>query len=95
MLELDGRWRAATQAFEEARAEQNDASKAIGRAKGAGEDAGDAIARMQEVAGRVRSLSAEAGELERARDEALALLENLGDRAAPDEDTVLRVLGGS
>ncbi len=94
VLELDGRWLAATRAFEEARAAQNDASKAIGRAKGAGEDASEAIARMQEVAGRVKALSAEAGELERARDEALVSLENLGDPAAPDEDTVVRVVGG-
>ncbi len=94
MLALDERWLAATRAFEEARAAQNEASKAIGRAKGAGEDASEAIARMQEVAGRVRALSGEAGELERARDEALATLENLGDPDAPDEDTVVRHVGG-
>ncbi len=96
MLELDGRWREAVARFEELRAEQNAASKAIGRAKGSGDEAASAaaVAAMQEVSGRVKALGAEQAELERSRDAVLATLENLGDPDAPDEDTVLRVVGG-
>jgi seryl-tRNA synthetase len=92
-LELDGRWREAVARFEELRAEQNAASQAIGRAKKAGEDAAEAIARMQEVAGEVKRLGAERDALERERDGLLVALPNLADPDAPDEDTVVREVG--
>jgi seryl-tRNA synthetase len=92
-LELDERWRAAVARFEELRAEQNAASQEIGRAKKAGEDASAAIARMQEVAAEVKRLGAERDELERERDGTLKTIDNLPDPDAPDEDTVVRVVG--
>lgn len=92
-LDLDGRWRDAVTSFEALRAEQNAASQEIGRAKKAGADAGEAIARMQEVAGRVKALGAERDALERERDGLLATLPNLPDPDAPVQDTVLREVG--
>jgi seryl-tRNA synthetase len=92
-LELDERWRTAVSRFEELRAEQNAASQEIGRAKKAGEDAGEAIARMQDVAGRVKALGTERDDAERERDELLSGLPNLADAAASDQDTVLREVG--
>ena len=95
-MALDAQWREAVARFEELRAEQNAASKAIGRAKGSGDEgaAQAAVAAMQDVSARVKALGAEQAELERARDAVLATLENLGDPDAPDEDTVLRTVGG-
>ena len=92
-LELDGRWREAVGRFEELRAEQNAASQEIGRAKKSGEDASEAIARMQDVAGRVKALGAERDQLERERDGLLVAIPNLPDPDAPLEDTVLRESG--
>jgi seryl-tRNA synthetase len=92
-LELDERWRSAVASFEEMRAEQNAASQEIGRAKKAGEDASEAIARMQQVAGRVKALGAEREEVERERDALLSSLPNLAEPGAPAEDTVLREVG--
>jgi seryl-tRNA synthetase len=96
VVALDAQWREAVARFEELRAEQNAASKAIGRAKGSGDEAAAqaAVAAMQDVSARVKALGAEQAELERARDAVLATLENLGDPDAPDEDTVLRTVGG-
>jgi seryl-tRNA synthetase len=92
-LELDARWRESVGRFEELRAEQNAASQEIGRAKKSGEDASEAIARMQEVAGRVKALGAERDEVERERDGLLYAIPNLPDPDAPLEDTVLREAG--
>jgi seryl-tRNA synthetase len=92
-LELDEQWRAAVARFEELRAEQNAASQEIGRAKKSGEDASEAIARMQRVAGEVKRLGTEREALERERDGLLITLDNLPDPDAPDEDTVVREVG--
>ena len=92
-LELDGRWREAVGRFEELRAEQNAASQEIGRAKKSGEDASEAIARMQKVAAEVKALGAERDEVERERDGLLYAIPNLPDPDAPLEDTVLREVG--
>jgi seryl-tRNA synthetase len=92
-LELDEQWRQATARFEALRAEQNAASQEIGRAKKAGEDASEAIARMGQVAGEVKRLAAERDAAERERDALLLTLENLPDPDAPDEDTVVREVG--
>ena len=92
-LELDGRWREAVARAEALRAQQNEASKAIGAAKGAGRDASAEIAAMQELAGEVKRLGAERDEAERERDALLASLPNLPDPDAPDEDTVVREVG--
>jgi seryl-tRNA synthetase len=92
-LELDERWREAVARAETLRAEQNDASKAIGVAKGQGRDASAEIAAMQELSAEVKRLGGERDELERERDGLLASLPNLPDPDAPDEDTVLREVG--
>lgn len=78
---------------EQLRAEQNEASKAIGAAKKSGEDASDAIAAMQQLAGEVKRLGAERDELERERDGLLLTIDNLPDPAAPPEDTTIREVG--
>jgi seryl-tRNA synthetase len=92
-LELDARWREATARFEELRAEQNQASQEIGRAKKAGEDASAQVARMQQVAGEVKRLGAERDALETDRDGLLVALPNLPDPDAPGEDTVVKEVG--
>ena len=93
VLELDERRRALLPEVEALRARQNDASKAIGAAKAAGEDAGAAIAEMQEVAARVKALGEELAAVEARMDQALAGLPNPPAADAPDEDTVLREVG--
>ena len=92
-LELDGRWRDAVARFEELRAEQNAASQEIGRAKKSGEDATEAIARMQDVAAQVKALGSEREEVERERDGLLYAIPNLPEPDAPLEDTVVREVG--
>ena len=92
-LELDVQWREAVAKFEELRAEQNAASQEIGRAKKSGEDAGEAIARMQDVAAKVKERGAERDTLERERDALLGTIPNLPEPDAPLEDTVVKEVG--
>jgi seryl-tRNA synthetase len=92
-LELDERWRAAVARSEALRAEQNEASKAIGMAKGQGRDASAEIAAMQELSTEVKRLGAERDEAERERDGLLAALPNLPDPTAAPQDDVLREVG--
>jgi len=93
ILALDERRRALLTEVEGLRAEQNQASEAIAAAKRAGEDADDAIARMREVASRVKALQAELDEVQRALDERMALLPNLPAEDAPPQDTVRKAVG--
>ncbi len=93
MLELDERRRELLPQLEGIRAEQNAASKEIGAAKQRGEDAAEAIAAMEDVAARGRSLSDELAKVESERNAALAALPNIPDDDAPAEDTVLREVG--
>ena len=93
MLELDERRRAVLPELEGIRAEQNAASKAIGAAKQRGEGADAAIAAMEDVAARGRSLSDDLSRIESELNDALALLPNLPDPEAADEDTVIREIG--
>jgi seryl-tRNA synthetase len=79
--------------METLQARRNEASKAIGAAKKAGEDASAAIAEMQEVAGQVRALEAEVGAVETELDALNASLPNPPDPSAADEDTTLRAWG--
>jgi seryl-tRNA synthetase len=79
--------------MEALQARRNEASKAIGTAKKAGEDASAAIAEMQEVAGKVRALEAEVGAVEAELDALNASLPNPPDPSAADEDTPLRSWG--
>jgi seryl-tRNA synthetase len=92
-LELDERVRSLRPEAEGLRARQNEASKAIGRAKQAGRDAEAEIAAMQEIAARVKALGQELAGAEADLQEALASLPNPPDPTAADQDTTLREVG--
>ena len=83
VLALDARRLELLPEVEALRARQNEASQGIARAKQAGEDAGEAIAAMQEVARRVKALSEELSGVEAELDQALASLPNPPTRARP------------
>jgi seryl-tRNA synthetase len=92
-LELDERRRALLPEVEGLRAQKNEASQAIGRAKQAGGDAAEEIAAMQEVARRERALGEELAAVEAELDGVLASLPNPPDPTAADEDETLREVG--
>ena len=92
-LSLDERRRALLPEVEALRSRQNEASGRIAAAKKAGEDAGEAIAAMQDVSRRVKALGEELGEVEAALAAAVASLPNPPDPTAADEDAVLREVG--
>src|SRR4051794_28868830 len=79
--------------LETLQARRNEASKAIGVAKQAGQDASAAIAEMQEVAGKVRALEAEVGAVEAELEALNATLPNPPDPSAADADTPIRSWG--
>ena len=89
------RRRAAIAALDTARAEQNAASKAIGRA--GAEDRPAAIAAAAELKERVTALEVERAEAERAHDDAFARIPNLPHPDAPDgvegDGVVVRTVG--
>src|SRR5829696_8637512 len=89
VLALDVRRRELLPEVEGIKARQKAASQAIAAAKQAGEDAGGAIAEMQEVARRGKALREELDGVQADLDEALALLPNPPDTTAADEDEVL------
>jgi seryl-tRNA synthetase len=93
VLELDARVRAMRPDVESLKARQNEASKAIGRAKQAGGDASAEIAAMQEVAQRVKALGQQLADADAELHAALASLPNPPDPTAADEDTTLREVG--
>jgi seryl-tRNA synthetase len=98
LLRLDERRRELLPEVEGLRAERNEVSDAIGRAKREGGDAEEAIGRMREVGGRIKSLETELAEVEAERDELAARLPNPPDPEAPDGDSdedavVLREVG--
>jgi seryl-tRNA synthetase len=93
VLELDARRRELLPEVEGLKAQQNEASKAIGRARQAGEDAAEQIAAMQEVARRAKALGDEVASVEAELDAALASLPNPPDPSAADEDTTVREVG--
>ena len=94
VLALDARRREILPELEGLRAEQNEASQAIARAKREGGDADAEIARMREVAGRAKALGDELGRVEGELEPALVALPNLPDpTAAEPEDEVLREVG--
>src|SRR5215217_9465934 len=92
-LALDARRLELLPEVEALRARQNEASQGIARAKKAGEDASAAIAEMQEVSRRVKTLGEELSSVEAELDQALASLPNPPDPSAADEDTTLREVG--
>src|SRR5919202_3408207 len=93
VLDLDEEWRASTASAERLRAEQKAASEAIAAAKRSGDDAEDVLARMREVSAQVKALTERARTAEERLRGALALLPNLPDPSATDEDTVIREVG--
>jgi seryl-tRNA synthetase len=92
-LALYDRRNALRPELEALQARRNEASRAIGAAKQAGEDASAAIAQMQEVAARVREREAEVASLEAELAAVNATLPNPPDPSAADEDTTLRSWG--
>ncbi len=79
ILDLDNRWRSAKSAFEQHRARQNEASRAIGAAKAKKDEAG-AQALLAEVAGLKEAMQkdeADERKLEEELKKALAVLPNL------------------
>jgi seryl-tRNA synthetase len=88
LLELDQRWRAATTALEELKAEQNRASR--GRK---GPPTPEEREQLAALAARGRELSDEETAVRAERDTVLATLPNLPADDAPDEDTVLYEVG--
>src|SRR5918996_2558181 len=92
-LALDERVRALRPEVEGLRARQNEASKAIGKAKQAGGDAAEEIAAMQEVAQRVKALGEELADADAELQTALGSLPNPPDPTAADQDTVIREVG--
>ena len=92
-LALDERRRELLPEVEGLRARQNEASQGIARAKQAGEDATGAIAEMQEVSRRVKSLTEELAAVEAALDAAVGSLPNPPDPTAADTDETIREVG--
>lgn len=86
-LELDRRRRDLIADVEALKAERNRRSREIGERKRTGEDAGDVLARMQEVAAQIRTLDAELSEAEAALESLLLTIPNLpGPRVPPGEE---------
>jgi seryl-tRNA synthetase len=87
LLKLDGKRRELLPQIEERRARQNRVSEEIAEAKRAGQDAGDTIAAMRELAAEIKRLDEELGQVDGAIEELLLTLPNLPDPSAPDGDT--------
>jgi seryl-tRNA synthetase len=93
LLAADQAWRAATAAAESLRAEQKQASEAIGAAKQRGEDPGDALARVKELSTTVKERTEEARAAEERLQAILVTLPNLPDPTAAEEDATIREVG--
>jgi seryl-tRNA synthetase len=93
VLELDARRRELLPQEEALRAEQNQASKAIGEAKQGGGDASEAIAAMKDVAARAKAIAAERAEVDERLGRTLSTLPNLPLDSSPLEEEVVREWG--
>jgi seryl-tRNA synthetase len=93
LLEADSAWRAATAEAESLRAEQKQASEAIGAAKARGEDAADALARVKELSATVKERTEQARAAEERLQAILVTLPNLPDPTAADADDTIREVG--
>jgi seryl-tRNA synthetase len=93
VLRLDARRRELLPQEEALRAEQNQASKAIGQARQGGGDASEAIAAMKDVATRAKSIAAERADVDEQLDRMLATLPNLPLESSPLEEEVVRSWG--
>ncbi|MEN8005985.1 MAG: serine--tRNA ligase [Candidatus Krumholzibacteriota bacterium] len=79
----DAERRAALQETETLQAEANKANRAISERKKAGEDAGEAIAAMKEVSGRIKELKAKAEVLEQEVEQLYLRIPNVPHETAP------------
>jgi seryl-tRNA synthetase len=94
VLELDARWREATQRAEALRAEQKVASEEVAAGKREGRDVEPQLARLKGLSGEVKALGERAREAEAGLQDVLATLPNLPDpSAAEPQDEVLREVG--
>jgi seryl-tRNA synthetase len=93
VLTLDERRRELLPEVESLRAERNQASDEIGRAKKAGEDASAAIESMKSVGGRVKELEGELREVEERLNALMASMPNLPVESSPTEEEVVREWG--
>ena len=98
LIAVDEARRAAMTAVQEAQAERNEASKAIGKAKAAGEDASAIIAKVGALKGKIQEGEDEVRRLTEQLDSVLAEIPNLPDASVPDgadedENVELRRVG--
>jgi seryl-tRNA synthetase len=94
VIELDARWREATQAAEALRAEQKAASEEVAAGKREQRDVSGTLEHLKVLSGEVKARSEQAREAEAELQEVLRTLPNLPDpTAAEPEDEVLRVVG--
>ncbi|MEJ7826104.1 MAG: serine--tRNA ligase [Solirubrobacteraceae bacterium] len=94
VVELDARWREATQAAEGLRADQKAASDELAAGKREGRDVAPQLARLKGLSGEVKALGERARAAESELQELLTTLPNLPDpTAAEPEDEVLRNVG--
>ncbi len=94
VIELDTRWREATQAAEALRAEQKTASEEVAAGKREGRDVSGTLEHLKVLSGEVKARSEQARESEAELQEVLRSLPNLPDpTAAEPEDEVLRFVG--
>ena len=98
LIAVDEARRAAMTAVQEAQAERNDASKAIGKAKAAGEDAADLMQRVGALKSKIQEGEEEVRRLTEQLDGVLAEIPNLPDASVPDgadedENVELRRVG--
>ena len=94
VIELDARWREATQAAEALRAEQKSASEEVAAGKREGRDVGGTLEHLKMLSGQVKARGEQAREAEAELQEVLRTLPNPPDpTAAEPEDEVLRLVG--
>ncbi len=94
VIELDARWREATQAAEALRAEQKAASEEVAAGKRAGRDVSGTLEHLKVLSAEVKARGEQAREAEAELQAVLRTLPNLPDpTAAEPDDEVLRVVG--
>ena len=84
---LDQERRRVITEVEALKAERNQASEAIGRAKKQGKDAAAAIAEMKKVAERIKGLDQQAAEFDRRMEEFLLTIPNIPHESVPVADS--------
>ena len=96
VVELDTRWREATQAAEALRAEQKSASEEVAAGKREGRDVGGTLEHLKMLSGEVKARGEQARDAETELQEVLRTLPNLPDpTAAEPEDEVLYEVGAA